>query len=318
MSKTKITLVLGAGASCHCGFPLGYELKRDILSMQDGRNFLAISCGIQRHPLFLEFVAAFAKSHLDSIDDFLGKNMRYAEIGRMTIAAILMNYENTRADSLRDGNNQSWYGHLWNHLAAGNSLEELNFGKLAIVTFNYDRSLEAFLLRAIEGSYGLSEEKAAEKLEELNIVHVYGDIGELSRGDRYRPYGSPVTDELVLKASKWLKVIPEARDDDPAFVIARERLTGADSICFLGFGFDRLNLKRLDSANTCMTQSRTATSVRLRKIAASCLGRTPAEARASAEACGVMFQPISSESFPQNFIDGDCLRTLRETLILGQ
>ncbi len=76
-------LVLGAGASQPYGFPLGSELRIDILRLADSRALragyegaaegaaLAIRANLNLHPLFTEFVSAFKNSGFYSIDAFL-------------------------------------------------------------------------------------------------------------------------------------------------------------------------------------------------------------------------------------------------------
>ncbi len=311
MIEGKVVLVLGSGSSHHIGFPLGWELKRDILAMANGQSSLAIGMGLQRHPLFLEFVSAFNKSHLASIDDFLGKNPRYSEIGRMTIAAILMDYEARHLANLRDANQENWYGFLWNQLAAAHPWDELSFNNLSIITFNYDRTLEAFLLDAIQGSYGKTEKEAAIKMQELTTLHVYGHLGSLIYGDKqFRAYGTGVTPEAVVRVSDWLKVIPETREDAPTFKEAQQLLLEAGSVCFLGFGFDRLNLMRLDARRTCGVDGR--------RTVFSCVGPTIEQAVAAQEKCGIGYRGVQGNGYPRDFIIGDCQKTLAETLILGR
>jgi hypothetical protein len=316
MIEGKVVLVLGAGSSSHLGFPLGWELKRDIVAMANGLSPLAIGTGLQRHPLFLEFVVAFNRSHLASIDDFLGKNPRYSDIGRMTIASVLMDYEARLVHRLRDANQESWYGFLWNQLAAGHSWDELTFKNLSIVTFNYDRTLEAFLMEAIQGSYGKTEKEAADKMQELTMLHAYGHLGSLIEGQpQFRAYGAGVTPEEVVRVSSWLKVIPETREDAPTFKQAQELLLKAKSICFLGFGFDRLNLKRLDSHRTCGFSHEGQNG---RRTVFSCLGITHEQARAAQARCGIGYRGAQANGYPHHFIVGDCHKTLAETLILGR
>lgn len=320
MITKKTVLVLGAGASHFYGFPLGAKLRKDILEiLRPGTSSyqLSIESRLVDHPLLHEFVDTFQKSRLSSIDAFLGLNLRYSDIGKMSIAALLMHYEALAVGPLLHGLEQNWYDYLWNKLASSHSWDELSFKNLAVVTFNYDRSLETFLLAAVKASYGVKENAAIQKLSELKIIHTYGDIGSPWPNDaRFKQYGAGVSPALVVQCSKWLKVIPEARANEPTFTEAKKLLLGAEAICFLGFGFDALNLERLDSLMTCATQiERPNKAPRRRTVAASCLGRTPREAVSDADKCGVSTEYLPKDR-PVNFVDGDCLATLRETLIL--
>lgn len=320
MITKKTVLVLGAGASHFYGFPLGSKLRTDILQItRPGTETyqLSINSRLIDHPLLNEYVDAFQKSRLSSIDAFLGLNLRFSEVGKMSIAALLMHYEASAIGSLLHGLDQNWYDYLWNKLASGHSWDELSFKNLSIVTFNYDRSLETFLLAAVKASYGVTEIEAVEKLKELEVIHTYGDIGSPWPNDsRFKQFGTGASPDLVRQGSQWLKVIPEAREDEPTFKAAQKLLFHAEAICFLGFGFDTLNLQRLDSVRTCATEIELPRKpFRRRRVAASCLGRTPMEAVSDANRCGVNTEYLPKD-LPVNFVDGDCLRTLRETLIL--
>ena len=42
-----------------------------------------------------------------------------------------------------------------------------------------------------------------------------------------------------------IKIIHEAVESDPDFLLARKRIKEAHTVCFLGFGYDQVNLSRL-------------------------------------------------------------------------
>jgi hypothetical protein len=311
-------LILGAGASYQYGFPLGSELRKDILSLSNVQNPILSNSGIVHHGDMGDFCHYFKNSRIASIDAFLAVRPEFAETGKKAIAAFILNYESTLKANLLEGKIEGWYDYLWNELASGVPWKELSFANLSIITFNYDRSLETFLISAIQATYRVSIIQAAEKLAELKIVHVYGDVGPASPlMQGYSTYGIPITPDLVNLAVPRLKVIPEARDDEEAFIEARTLLEKADSIGILGFGFDSLNLKRLNAKITCATSiSRGVHGIFGRTVIASCIGQTIAEATANALSCGFESHQISSQKLPSGFINGDCLKTLRETLIL--
>ena len=313
MIERPTTLVLGAGASQPYQFPLGAKLRRDILNVGSNPHLLR-SSELGNHWQLAEFLEAFRQSRLYSIDSFLTARPEMAEVGKLAIAAVLLEYETTYASYLT-ADEQNWYDYLWNQLANGHSWEELSFDNLSIVTFNYDRSLEHFLLTAMMGTYKQTLGDAAKKLKQLKIVHVYGDIGAASPlEDGYEAYARPIVPARVARGATRLKVIPEARVDEPTLLEAQRLLRKAKAICFLGFGFDRTNLARLKAIETCRVDMPMANgATELRAIAASCLGLTKAELEAAGNACGIRIDPFNS----RYFVDGDCMTTLRETLILG-
>jgi hypothetical protein len=319
MIKTPTALVLGAGASASYGFPMGSKLRGDILNLTGGLHQLAQGAELHKSHDLAGFVAEFQRSRLYSIDAFLGMRDEFAEIGKLAIAAVLLHYESKSVGALLQSVSQDWYDYLWNRLASGHSWDELSFDNLSIITFNYDRSLEAFLLQAMRGTYGVSEETAVERLRQLKIIHVYGDIGPPLPGDpQYVPYGEPLSGPRVRDAASRLKVIPEARDDDPIFAEAQTLLTGAEAICFLGFGFDELNLRRLKASETCANHlTREGAEPKRRAFFASCVGKKGAEASRDAKLCGQLKSSPTASGFPPHFIHGNCMVTLTESLVLG-
>jgi hypothetical protein len=87
--------------------------------------------------------------------------------------------------------------------------------------------------------YGVDRDEAIELRKHIEIIHVYGVLQNLED----RPYGK--IDDLS-NAAECIKVIPEARkEDDKEFTRAKEIISWAGKICFIGFGFDDLNVNRL-------------------------------------------------------------------------
>lgn len=256
MIDTKTVFVLGAGASIPYGFPSSAELRRMLCAPITGNhqkgdvdwiNFVG-KLGI-READSRRFAEAFLKSGVASIDSFLSRRLDdFGEIGKAAMAAILCALEDAsllhRADSDDD-----WYCHLWNALVAGvDTCADLAKNQVRFVTFNYDRSLEFFLFQSCKEAFGINDSEATKALTLLEIVHVYGSLGQIGfeRNFGIRPYESLVGNYDLLIASRGIKIIPESRDDSPEFVKAGELFGWAEQICFLGFGFDPLNVSRLN------------------------------------------------------------------------
>jgi len=312
MSHT--TLVLGAGASVAMNYPVGDGLRNTIINeavSTYGAHISKAKTGIYRDHLN-EFTEEFRNSQMASIDAFLARRPEYAEIGKLTIAAILLDRENK--DLLHSCDHKDhWYQYFFNRIAS-HSWESLSFQRIAIVTFNYDRSLEHYLAKAMMASYKKSFVECCEKLKELRIVHVYGSIGPCNPNDPlYFSYGEPLNSSNIAVAAAGLKVIPEGRQEDESLIKARDLLITADKIAFLGFSFDEINLERLDSSVTCQETVKRQNGTLMRTVTGTSLGLTNAEAtKAVRLTAGGKYARD-----PASMLHGiGCLGMLRETLIL--
>lgn len=246
MINNPLVLVLGAGASKPYGFPLGSELRIELCDLEKDASLLRKA--LVKHAnlddsQIREFAKSFRLSNIKSIDAFLAKRSEFATIGKLAIAGYLLskNHQIAIEHDLED----DWYLELWNALQSGvKNIQELKNNNLRIITFNYDYSLETSLHRSIVNTFGVSNEDAFSALQHIPILHVYGCIKNIDSVNVLT--NQMYFDEQSLKhASEGIKIIPEARDDDSAFKTARKWFDWSDNTCFLGFGFDELNIKRL-------------------------------------------------------------------------
>lgn len=134
-----------------------------------------------------------------------------------------------------------WLEYLWKHI---NDAPKTEFkdNQLKIISFNYDRVIEQYFQTVIQHTYtnSICSKETTELRKSIEIVHVYGDLQDLDE----RPYGEKSDD--IKKVADCIKVIPEAREaNDKQFNRAKEMITWAEKICFIGFGFDSTNLHRL-------------------------------------------------------------------------
>jgi len=179
-----------------------------------------------------------------SVDLFLEKRPEYLEIGKAAIAAALIAYENPNSLGRKE-DGLSWYEYLFAKLET--SPEEFSQNKLAIITFNYDRSLEYFLFVALRHTYDLKENEAAKLVHSIPIIHVYGQLGAFPflGLDNERYYTPEVKPELIKIAASGIRIISEDAADTPEFTQAHDLIAKAKVVCFLGFGFHTENVKRL-------------------------------------------------------------------------
>lgn len=255
MISRKTTLVLGAGASAPYGLPVGSELRAQICALPRDVTPLLRLVHETDGDVFVNFRKAFERSGLQSIDSFLARNVQFEELGCTAIAAcLLFSEQSKRLRYSGEQLNTDWYGYLWNEMVDGvTDIEQLvNCNNVSFITFNYDRSLEAFLQDAIQFSFNLSPERAWELRRKFPIHHIYGSLGDI--GPSLSGYGIDGRDEAILKAKQLrsaassIRVMPIQRQTD-VDTEAQSLLHEAQQIAILGFSFDAINVSRLGIAD---------------------------------------------------------------------
>lgn len=240
MIRTKTVFVLGAGASKPYGYPLGWELLEKLKYPPDEVRYVVIESGIPNRRIE-EFSQTLILANPVSIDTFLGRRPEWADLGKRMIAAYLIRCES-------EGNLRSktddWYQLLIDRL--DDDFDALDFSNVTVVTFNYDRSLEACLVSSLVHLHGKSRDDVIDKVRGLKIIHVYGCLGNLSGlGPEDIPYSHELTVGAVIRAASGIRIIPDDRDDSAEFREARHALKFAKQIIFLGHSYYRDNMRRL-------------------------------------------------------------------------
>jgi len=250
--KSPTVFILGAGASVPFGFPVGCDLRDDIvkkLSDTTTTLFVVLRAAGFDDSQITRFREALQKSGQPSVDVFLEQRSEFTPIGKVAIAASLIPYED---EAKLWGGAQNWYEHVWKHLGPS-LMDDVAQSQLSVITFNYDRSLEHFLYSALRNSFNIGTEDAARYLREvIRVVHVHGKLGELpfarARPDVTRAYQPGDRSNLAaaaVAAAKTIKIVHEGTREDPEFVQARQLLAQAEIVCFLGFGYLEANVERL-------------------------------------------------------------------------
>jgi hypothetical protein len=230
--------VLGAGASNPYGFPLSGELK-DIILRAEGS--ILRQCLLEKQynaDTIQRFKDALRYGDYENIDLLLERKTSFRELGAYFIADTIARWEVHDALFAR---RQNWYTILYNLL----SLESDSGGipPLTIVTLNYDRSVEHFLSYYLE--YKCPERFLASgkrKLAKVKIVHAHGSIG------RYDivPYGEAGKDTSSLHAAaQSIRIVSDSMESSPDFQEAEQLIGSARNVVFLGFGYNKITLKRL-------------------------------------------------------------------------
>jgi hypothetical protein len=237
--------------------------------------------------------------------------MNFSEAGKLAIATVIQRLEKPE-EMMPERVSDDWYTALWQALVRDISdAKSLASNQVRFITFNYDRSLEHFLHEATSYTFSHDSENGLGVFEPLEILHMYGQLGKYGgvADPHCVQYESFEPDFRLLKrAAAGIKIIPEFRDDDDATEIARSWFSWAEQICFLGFGFDPLNLQRLGLAEVIEALSRDGRS--FPRIFASTHGLKTSEIDAASKR---IWAGHSKRWTP---IDATCFEALRTTGIL--
>jgi len=304
MFTKETVFVLGAGASWHYGYPTGEVLVLDVLNCARRyadycRNRVQAGVNIDDAPGFVkdgwkqgnigdiisrwgaqeararELVSTLEEIDPLVIDYFLGWNDRLHDIGRLMIAAALLeretgprgsNYNRTHAarygQSLLAGKDH-WLRFVVHQLLVGiQRPEQLADNTVTFITFNYDLSLERSLRRALTAVGMLDGKQIDEFFSDGRIVHVYGTLAAntVVTQDEYAALsgsfqGAGVVHKIAAANAlieKWylaaqnINVIdPHEKTKGDVVADAQKLISKSEQIYFLGFGFDDENLKRL-------------------------------------------------------------------------
>lgn len=226
-----------------------------------------------------DFARAFHRSNVRSIDDFLSRNYHFSDVGKTLIAAIIRSREDAEKLYSEDITDH-WYRLLWNEMIEGvKEAEDLPKNAVKFVTFNYDRSLEAFLHISTKNTFALAgDQQAYRAWSKLEIVHVYGSVGSYSfeNPGQWPQYGA-VGPREIREAAAAINIIPEGRNDAPEFDAAREWLKQAEMLYVLGFGFDAMNCARLGFDRVLALKRDRGNGLPPAAIVASAMGLTQSE-----------------------------------------
>ena len=191
MIEKPTVLVLGAGASYDYGFPTGRGLLINVCSdLLDPSYFISggvrrqktslqnalLDCGFSQEEI-LTFARKLDKSNQPSVDEFVADQPVYVEIGKASIATVILNSERER--NLQRKSDMRWFEYLFQCMKVGHGPKKFTKNNLSVVTFNYDRSFEMLLWRSITSSYPMSNSEHLNLFDIIPIVHVYGSIGDL-------------------------------------------------------------------------------------------------------------------------------------------
>lgn len=242
LSKPTV-LVLGAGASRFYGYPLGGELTGELIrSLSNaekhslGKELIALGW---ESSVMKQFAEELLLSQHYSVDAFLEDRPEFTELGKLAIAAALLPREHIRAPFDQGG----WYKYMFNRLLKSDASRT---SPLTILTYNYDRSLDYYLHTACRHRFNFSDEQAIERMKTVEIIHLHGHLGHLPHQKHEgEPYGALLRHDHLKNAAASIRIIHEDMENDPPFLLARDRLSMASTVCFMGTSYHPKNIQRL-------------------------------------------------------------------------
>ena len=325
MITTRTVFVVGAGAGVPYGFPTGYQLRTEIRNGESRIHHsqhlpaVADSLGLYPSPLS-ELKEALWATTPRSIDSLLVEREDLLDVGKVAIAATLLPYERSvamYAETVRQGevvDRGDWIGFLLDRVfGEGQTVSPA----VSFVTFNYDRLLEHRLTTMAAALWRLEPTEAWARIrDEVEIVHVYGSLGEYSpepsdRTVHWTLNGGPsaARADRVREAVESISLVHERSDETDQVTRAKEIIGQAERVWFLGFGFDETNMSRLRAT---MASNKLIGS----PIYGSTYGMLKGEQTVARKLITKNLTQ-STRSAPKidvgyhNLVDGDCLTALR-------
>lgn len=148
---------------------------------------------------------------------------------------------------------KTWYVQFVKILIDQVPLDKLDdlFSNISIVCFNYDRCIQHFLIWAVSSHYSIHYEKSRMLVENLQILHPYGSIGNLplAGSEKGIEFGQNSNVEIV-SLSESIKTYTEQIEDNELLQKVRREVIEAETIVFLGFGFHPQNMNLLSPIKT--------------------------------------------------------------------
>jgi hypothetical protein len=238
-------LILGAGASSPYGLPTAGEIADAVVAEYRGHGgpitARLAECGYTAQTR--TFFEAFTESGYYSLDAFVLRRPEFRDIAKVTLAIKLMESEDDAR--LLAPPEHDWYRFLFSRMMPKDP-ESFRSNRLAIVTFNFDRSFERRLARTLVGTYGV--ERAADLLSAVPVLHLHGQFGALKLTDEAfgRPYAVEQRADEIQRYARDIKLVDD-EIDTAVLTDARNRMDHAETICFVGFSFQPENLDRLQA-----------------------------------------------------------------------
>jgi hypothetical protein len=245
--RIRTVIVTGAGASAEYGLPVSETLRSWVVGTSTPTEFQEMLDRIwsgANPSTMVEFRTArkeLGRSNSRTLDEFLTDDVDVQWRVRRSIGAVLAPLEASAI--ARDDYNGGW------HMMLSRALHRYEASKwrdsCQIVTFNYDRVLAHQLATAAATSYRMEATFVASHVNQLT-THVYGCLPTHYGWDsQSASFLCHTLNEVELK---HISLMNDRRSLDHAATRARNLLSRAENVFFLGFSFDEINCRRIGLA----------------------------------------------------------------------
>jgi hypothetical protein len=280
MFNCRTLFVLGAGASFEVGLPIGVNLARDIaerlnIYIEDYRElksgdrhllqafryearkkqgnanpYISAAWQIRDGMPLSKSIDGFMDNHKhDENIQFCGKLAIVRSIGEAERNSLLYSDQGERSFPKNDQLANTWFFKFFRILNEGVAKSAIDtlFDRVSFITFNYDRSLEHFLLHAVQGAYAVTEGEAQQVVARARIFHPYGVIGALPwQAHEGVPFGEvDFQPDSLISLSRGIRTYTERMEEGDTLNAIRKEVEQADRIVFLGFAFHPQNMMLL-------------------------------------------------------------------------
>jgi hypothetical protein len=245
-SNPHTVFVLGAGCSVPYGFPTGAALKETVQEHLLDDQYAPARERFARHGVPLARAAEIGRdlvhTRCDTIDEYLdGADSEEASAVKTIVASYLLERERWFARSNVFPGDWIKPFSKW---MMGTS--EPTVGGVAILTFNYDRTVECHLHRKIRAD--ARKQRVAPRWKDIPfpILHLHGALGPTDgESDWWTALDADPTPDQVRAAAGAMLMVSDPILED-RWELARQFLREASRIVFCGFGYHKALLDRLE------------------------------------------------------------------------
>ncbi|MCA3713503.1 MAG: hypothetical protein IM664_04755 [Phenylobacterium sp.] len=276
MSNSHTTFVIGAGASHEVGLPLGKNLKDQIAKALDIqfeyfhqksgdlqitnalRDYLKFNGAHERELERLIRKCILIKDNMkrsSSIDEYLDAHKEDYELvicGKIAIVKAILDAEaNSKLqvvefkDKFNENEvNDTWFNSFFQLIRRNISKSNLDsiFDNINVITFNYDRCIEHFLVQRLSEFYDIERPEAERIVRKLRIYHPYGQVGFLPWQNNGGVRFGEKTEANLLSIASEIKTFTERMDDKENIDEIKDAISESKRLVFLGFAYHAQNL----------------------------------------------------------------------------